>query len=135
MAIEERRLLAVNGTLMRGLPLEKNLHGVGATFSEETRTAACYRLWSVNGAYPAMLRALPGDPAAGEIAVELWHVPAAGVATLLAGEPDGLCIGRVLLCDGRSVFGVLGEPAAVEGQPEITSLGGWRAYLAASGKA
>ena len=30
-----------------------------------------------------------------------------------------------------TVLGVLGEPALVEGHREITSYGGWRAYVAA----
>ena len=38
--------LAVNGTLMRGLPLEKNLLDAGAFFLREAATAPCYRLWS-----------------------------------------------------------------------------------------
>lgn len=40
-------LLAVNGTLMRGLELEKNLLDVGAVFRYEAKTRRCYRLWSI----------------------------------------------------------------------------------------
>ena len=36
-------LLAVNGTLMRGLELEKNLLDVGAVFRYEAKTRRCYR--------------------------------------------------------------------------------------------
>ena len=72
-------LLAVNGTLMRGLALEKNLLDVGAVFCREAQTAACYRLWSIRDEYPAMLRVAPGDPAGASIAVEIWSVPAGGV--------------------------------------------------------
>ena len=63
-------LLAVNGTLMRGLALEKNLLDVGAVFCREAQTAACYRLWSIRDEYPAMLRVAPGDPAGASIAVD-----------------------------------------------------------------
>jgi hypothetical protein len=45
-----------------------------------------------------------------------------------------LCIGKIELADGSEVLGVLGEPALCEGQPEITTTGGWRAYLAESGR-
>lgn len=38
--------------------------------------------------------------------------------------------GRVLLSDGRTTLGVLGEAYLVEGQREISSFGGWRAYAA-----
>ena len=41
----ETTLLAVNGTLMRGLELNPNMLAVGATFVREDETDACYRLW------------------------------------------------------------------------------------------
>jgi len=63
--------------------------------------------------------------------VEVWAVPPEGLAKILLQEPPGLCIGKVRLADGEEVLGVLGEPALVEGQQEITPHGGWRAYLAA----
>ena len=49
-------LLAVNGTLMRGLELCKNMEDAGAEFVKEDATAPCYRLWSVNDNNPAMLK-------------------------------------------------------------------------------
>ncbi len=124
-------LLAVNGTLMRGLELNGNLLAVGASFVREARTAPTYRLWSINDRHPAMIRVAAGGTA---IAVEVWEVPAAGLATILMQEPPGLCIGKVRLDDGEETLGVLGEPALCEGMREITEYGGWRAYLAARGK-
>src|SRR5919197_740117 len=91
-------LLAVNGTLMRGLALNGNLLAVGAHFVREARTAPIYRLWSIGDRHPAMMRATTGGAA---IAVEVWSVPAAGLATILRQEPPGLCIGQVQLDDGR----------------------------------
>ena len=120
-------LLAVNGTLMRGLELNGNLVAAGATFVRETRTAPAYRLWSISDRHPAMLRVHDGGAA---IAVEVWDVPPAGIASILSKEPPGLCIGTVRLEDGTDVLGVLGEPILCEGQREITRHGGWRAYLA-----
>lgn len=131
MPTEKEYLLAVNGTLMRGLALEKNLLRVHATFCCEAATEKSYRLWSVRDAYPAMLRTDPADPAAAEIAVEIWRVPAAGIAEILFDEPAGLSIGKVRLSDGRLVFGVIGEPVTVANMREITAFGGWRGYLAA----
>ena len=121
-------LLAVNGTLMRGLALNGNLVAVGATFVRETRTLPVYRLWSIGDRHPAMLRVREGGAA---IAVEVWDVPPAGLADVLAKEPPGLSIGKLRLEDGREVLGVLGEPILCEGQREITEHGGWRAYIAA----
>lgn len=119
--------LAVNGTLMRGLELNPNMINAGATFVREATTVPAYRLWSINDRHPAMVRVSKGGVA---VALEVWAVPPAGLATILLQEPPGLCIGKVKLADGEEVLGVLGEPALCEGQKEITSFGGWRAYLA-----
>ncbi|MGY4711753.1 carbamate kinase [Mycolicibacterium sp. CBM1] len=124
-------LLAVNGTLMRGLKLSPNMAAVGATFLREAVTEPVYRLWTINDEHPAMVRVTDGSGVG--VAVEVWSVPAAGLAGILLNEPPGLSIGKVRLDDGSTVLGVLGEPALVEGQREITGYEGWRAYTAAEG--
>jgi carbamate kinase len=124
-------LLAVNGTLMRGLKLSPNMAAAGATFVREADTEPVYRIWTVNDDHPAMMRVTDGSGVA--VAVEVWSVPAAGLAGILLNEPPGLSIGKVNLADGSTVLGVLGEPALVEGQREISQHGGWRAYTAAEG--
>ena len=121
-------LLAVNGTLMRGLELNPNLVEVGAIFVRETATEPCYRIWSINDRHPGMVRVREGGVA---VAVEVWAVPPAGLAEVLLREPPGLSIGKVKLSDGEVVLGVLAEPILCEGQREITQHGGWRAYMAA----
>jgi len=63
------------------------------------------------------------------IAVEIWSIPVAGLAAILQKEPPGLCVGKVRLADGIEVLGVLGESILCDGQTEITSYGGWRAYI------
>lgn len=121
-------LLAINGTLMRGLKLNPNMVAAKATFVRETMTEPTYRLWTINDEHPAMLRVTDGTGS--KVAVEVWSVPVAGLAGILLNEPAGLCIGKVRLDDGCIVLGVLGEPALVEGHQEITAYGGWRSYLA-----
>lgn len=116
---------AVNGTLMRGLELNGNLHLVGAKFIREAYTEPSYRLWSIADRHPAMQRVSTGGSA---IAIEIWSVPVPGLATLLLLEPPGLCIGKVRLSTGEAVLGVLGEAILCEGQKDITDWGGWRAY-------
>ena len=124
----EQTLLAVNGTLMRGLELSPNMLAVGASFVREDQTDACYRIWSIDDRHPAMLR----TPGAGtNVALEIWSVPLVGLAAILQNEPPGLSIGKVVLRDGSIVLGVLGEPFLCEGKREITAYGGWRAYTAA----
>lgn len=121
-------LLAVNGTLMRGLELNPNMVAANATFVRETMTEPTYRLWTINDEHPAMLRVTDGTGV--KVAVEVWSVPAEGLAGILLNEPPGLCIGKVRLEDGTIVLGVLGEPALVEKHREITTYGGWRSYMA-----
>ena len=146
-------LLAVNGTLMRGLEVNANLIEAGATFVRETRTAPIYRLWSIDDRHPAMIRVAEGgadatgggadatgggaDATGGgaAIALEVWLVPPEGLAAILLKEPAGLCIGKVRLEDGSETLGVLGEPALCEGKREITTYGGWRAYAASRERA
>ena len=127
MSSSDLILLAVNGTLMRGLELNPNLLAVGATFVRETRTEPAYRLWSIGDQHPAMVRVRSGGVAVG---VEVWAVPPAGLGSILLKEPAGLSIGKVKLADGSEILGVLGEPILCENQKEITSFGGWRAYAA-----
>ena len=119
-------LLAVNGTLMRGLELNPNMLAVKAEFVREAATVPAYRLWTINDRHPAMVRVSSGGVS---VAVEVWAVPAEGLASILLQEPPGLSIGKVKLADGEEVLGVLGEPVLCDGQKEITHLGGWRAYL------
>jgi gamma-glutamylcyclotransferase (GGCT)/AIG2-like uncharacterized protein YtfP len=121
-------LLCVNGTLMRGLALNRNMLDVGARFVREATTAPLYRLWSIGDRYPGMLRVKQDGR---EIAVEVWDVDAPGLVRILEQEPPGLTIGRVRLSDGSEVFGVLAEPYLVEDRLEITDHGGWRAYAGA----
>ena len=119
-------LLAVNGTLMRGLELNRNLIEAGGVFIREGKTAPSYRLWSINDRHPGMMRFNAGGSA---IDLELWAVPPAGLAAVLLNEPAGLTIGKVVLSDGSEVLGVLAEPFLCEGCREITEFGGWRAYV------
>ncbi|NJN86131.1 MAG: glutamyl-tRNA amidotransferase [Leptolyngbyaceae cyanobacterium SL_7_1] len=118
-------LLAVNGTLMRGLELNNNLLRAGATFVREAMTEPAYRLWSIGDRHPAMIKVREGGVA---IALEVWAVPPDGIAQILWQEPPGLCVGKVQLSDGAVVLGVLGEPFLCEGQREITAWQGWRSY-------
>ena len=120
-------LLAVNGTLMRGLELNQNLLTAGATFIRDAHTAPAYRLYSIGDRHPAMVRVAEAGVS---VALELWSVPLAGLVSVLLNEPPGLCIGKVVLSDGEQVLGVLGEPYLCAGQREISQHGGWRAYQA-----
>ena len=123
--MSEKVLLAVNGTLMRGLELHKNLKEVKATFVKETETEKGYRLYSINDQYPAMIKDEEGE----SIAVELYELTEEAMAKVLEKEPEGLSIEPIKLIDEQEVFGVVGSPEIIEGQKEITSYKGWRKYI------
>lgn len=117
---------AVNGTLMSGFALNKNLLDLRAEFVSHTRTSPKYRIWSIQDEYPAMLR----DEKEGEkIDVELWKLSQDALVLILMKEPPGLCLGKVELENGDFVLGVLGEPYVILAQKEITEFGGWRQYI------
>jgi len=119
--------LAVNGTLMRGLELNKNLLEVGAKFIREAKTKKCYKLFSINDIHPAMYREDNGG--GNEISLEIWELDGDGLVSVLINEPPGLCVGKVQLDDGTTVLGVLGESYIFKDQKEITSFGGWKEYI------
>ena len=123
----DKILLAVNGTLMRGLDLNPNLINVGAEFIGEAKTSDQYRMWSINDRYPAMQRDLNGG---NHIDVEIWRMTPEALLELLESEPSGLCMGKVQLSDDEWIFGILGESYICEERQEITKWGGWRKYLA-----
>lgn len=118
-------ILAVNGTLMRGLELENNLKEVNARFLKESRTEKSYRLFSIDDKYPAMIKGDGGT----EVAVELYELDESALAIILSKEPPGLTIEKIKLIDGEEVYGVVGLPFIIENQKEITSFGGWRNYI------
>ena len=124
---QERTLLAVNGTLMRGLELNPNMIAAGAQFVREDRTIPAYRLFSIGDRHPGMVRVANGGVS---VAVEVWSVPAQGLGSILLKEPAGLCIGKVSLISGEETLGVLAEPILCEGHRDISEFGGWREYCA-----
>lgn len=122
--------VAVVGAHLSGMPLNHQLTDRGGRLLESTRTAPDYRLFALAGSVPpkpGLLRA--GLDQGASIAVELWELPLVHYGSFVAGVPGPLSIGTVRLEDGRSVQGFLCEAWAVHGALDITSHGGWRAYL------
>jgi allophanate hydrolase len=123
--------LLVVGAHMSGGPLNGQLIERGARFAAPTCTSPAYRLFALDTdpPKPGLVRA-PG--AGASIAGELWTLPPAGLASLLAELPRPMALGRVTLEDGREVVGFLCEPAALDAAQEITRFGGWSAFLRAA---
>lgn len=124
--------VAVVGAHLTGMPLNHQLTSRQARLVEETRTAAEYRLYALaNTTPPKPGLARVGEGGAG-IVVELWDVPSAHFGAFVAEIPAPLGIGTLALADGREVKGFICEAHGLQGARDITSFGGWRAFLAAS---
>jgi allophanate hydrolase len=124
--------IVVVGAHLSGMPLNRELKELGATFSREAHTTAAYRLFVLAGQAvpkPGLLRVSSGG---GPIAVEVWRLEPAAFGRFVAAIPPPLGIGAISLQDGTTPKGFLVEAAAVEGSADITHYGGWRAFTAAS---
>ena len=123
--------LAVVGAHLSGMPLNGELRALGARLVETATTAADYRLYALADAQPpkpGLLRVRQGDGAA--IQVEVWALPAEAFGLFVAAVPPPLSIGTLKLADGRWVKGFLVEAQAIADARDISSFGGWRAFMA-----
>ena len=128
----DRIEIAVVGAHLTGLPLNRELVELGASFSREVETTQDYRLFALPGSIPAkpgLLRVAEGAGAA--IKAEVWTLDPAGFGAFVAKIPAPLGIGTVRLSDGGAVKGFLVEAEAVKTAEDISRFGGWRAYLGA----
>jgi allophanate hydrolase len=123
--------LAVVGAHLRGMPLNHQLTSRGAAFVEITKTAAEYRLFALSHSVPPKpgLARVPATENGSSVAVELWDIPVCNFGSFTAEVPPPLGLGNVTLLDGRIVKGFICEPYALTDAQDITSFGGWRAYL------
>lgn len=121
--------IAVVGAHLSGMALNGELQALGARLLEETVTARDYKLYALDTTppKPGMLRVEAGAGSA--IKLELWALSAAAFGKFVAAIPPPLSIGTVRLADGRGVKGFIVEPAAVSGARDISSFGGWRAFV------
>ena len=127
--VEDRVPVAVVGAHMSGLPLNGQLLELGGRLEKAARTAPVYRFHALPGGpphRPGLVRVAEGG---GAIELEVWSLPAEKIGALLRQIPAPLGLGSVSLADGTSVPGFLCEAHATAGAKDITSLGGWRAYV------
>jgi allophanate hydrolase len=129
VVVEDRVPIAVVGAHMSGLPLNGQLLALGGRLEKAARTAPVYRFYALPGGpphRPGLVRVAEGG---GEIELEVWSLPAEKIGALLRQIPAPLGLGSVSLADGTSVPGFLCEAHATTAAKDITSLGGWRAYV------
>jgi allophanate hydrolase len=127
--------VAVVGAHLSGQPLNGQLTARDGRLLRRGRTSPHYRLYVLprsTPAKPGLVRDAEGHGHA--IEVEVWRLPAASYGGFVAGIPSPLGLGQIELEDGTHVQGFLCESWAVDGAREISSFGGWRAWLAASGR-
>jgi allophanate hydrolase len=122
--------IGVVGAHLSGMALNGELTTLGGRLLEATTTAPDYRLYALDTTppRPGMQRVEAGKGAA--ITLEVWSLSAAAFGKFVAAVPPPLSIGTVRLADGRSVKGFLVESAGLSGARDISSFGGWRAYMA-----
>jgi allophanate hydrolase len=123
--------IAVVGAHLSGMPLNNELRSAGARLVERVCTAPHYRLYALPGTKPpkpGLLRVKNGAGAA--IDVEVWALSDAAFGRFVDAIPPPLSIGTLELNDGRGVKGFLVEAVAVAGARDISSFGGWRAFMA-----
>lgn len=127
--ITKRISIAVVGAHMSGLPLNHELAERNGRLESTAKTAPFYRLYALAGgppARPGLMRVLKDGAA---IDLEVWSLPEYHFASFAQRIPSPLGIGTIELADGSKVQGFLCESYATQGATDITSFGGWRAYL------
>jgi len=123
--------VAVCGAHMEGLALHWQLREREARLVQKTQSAPCYRLYLLPGSgripdRPGMVRVNEGGSA---IELEVWEIPQSTVGSFLEGIAVPLGLGKVQLLDGTQVTGFICEGIAEDITRDITSFGGWRAWL------
>lgn len=128
---KDRCLLAVCGAHLSGLPLHHQLTDLGAEFVEQTTTGSCYRLFvlpDTTPAKPGLVRDVE-SPSSGAVEIEIYSLSPDSFGRFVREIPSPLGIGKVETAAGDWLSGFLAESWAVQDAEEITSLGGWRAYV------
>ena len=128
--------LAVVGGHLSGLALNGELLVHGARFLRSAATSPDYRLFALTGeaaGRPGMLRVASGTGMS--IDAEVWALAPEGFGRFVAAVPPPLGIGTVQLADGTAPKGFVVEAEAVLSAQDISSFGGWRAYLNAAAAA
>ena len=127
--------VAVVGAHLTGQPLNYQLLERGARLLKSCRTASRYRLYALPNTTPQKpgLEKLLVNEGKG-IAVEVWSMPTSQFGSFVSLIPAPLGIGTLEMDDGEQVKGFVCEPYGLDGALDISSFGGWVAYLESLGK-
>lgn len=122
--------LAVVGAHLSGMPLNPELTSRNARLLRAVNTTPDYRLYALAGGppfRPGLLRVANGTGNA--IATEVWALTPEALGSFVAGVPAPLGIGTTRLADGTTPKGFIVEAEGIVGAKDISSFGGWRAYI------
>jgi allophanate hydrolase len=122
--------LAVVGAHLGGMPLHWQLSSREARLVRRCRTAEAYRLYAMASSTPPKPALVHTGEGGSSIEVEVYALGVEAFGSFVVEVPAPLAIGTVSLDDGTEVKGFVAEPRALEGAEDVTSYGGWRAYIA-----
>jgi allophanate hydrolase len=122
--------IAVVGAHLSGMPLNGELKALGGRLLEVATTSNDYRLYALPNATPPKpgLIRVPKEQGVA-IELEIWALSAEGFGRFVAAVPPPLSIGTINLADRRTVQGFLVEAQGIVGARDISSFGGWRAFI------
>jgi allophanate hydrolase len=121
--------LVVVGAHRKGQPLVTELERRGAFWDGPVRTAARYRMVSLD-TQPPKPGVVRSDDGA-QLAAERWLLSEAALGSFLAELPEPMLLGSVLLNDGSSAVGFACDAVAASRGEDITHFGDWLAAQAA----
>ena len=117
-------LFAYYGTFTSDQPGHGNL--AGARFLGRTSTAPRYRLFLVDGLWPALV----ADDDGAAIECELYECPEELLERLARVEPPGWDRAPVELADGRRIDAFLADAALAARGVDVSAHGSWAAFVA-----
>jgi allophanate hydrolase len=122
-------LFAFYGTFTSSQPGHGSL--AGARFVEQTRTAPSYRLFFVDGLWPALMPAAEGGTA---IECELYECSEELLERLARVEPPGWNRASVELEDGRRVDAFVGDAELAARGVDVSEHGSWAAFVSSESR-
>ncbi|MBO6176946.1 MAG: allophanate hydrolase [Treponema sp.] len=113
----EKVYVAVCGLHKKGFPLEYQLTELRAEFIEHAKTSESYRMYRLNTipVKPGLVKSVKGK----SVSVDVYALPEKNLGSFMKRVKAPLCIGDIILEDGREVKGFLCEESATKGCEEI----------------
>lgn len=122
--------IAVVGAHLSGQPLNVQLQERNARLVRTALTASGYSFYALPNTAPPKPGLVFDGQGQGHIEVEIWDMSPSAFGSFVSLIPAPLGIGTLTLDDGSTVQGFLCESHSIVGALDITSFGGWRAWLA-----